>query len=52
MKASPNGHPIRSSDYQAVRDGWISVTPLQPDLTNRDALVRLSSLQATVGRED
>jgi 5'-nucleotidase len=26
------------SDYQAVRDGWISVTPLQPDLTAHDAL--------------
>jgi 5'-nucleotidase len=26
------------SDYQAVRDGYISVTPLQPDLTAHDAL--------------
>ena len=26
------------SDYQAVRDGWISLTPLHPDLTNVGAL--------------
>ena len=32
-KARTSGTPIRRSDYQAVRDGWISVTPLQPDLT-------------------
>lgn len=34
------------SDYQAVRDGWISVTPLQPDLTCRETLRKLSSLEA------
>ncbi|HEX5475327.1 MAG TPA: 5'/3'-nucleotidase SurE [Vicinamibacterales bacterium] len=30
--------PHDRSDYQAVRDGYVSVTPLQPDLTNYDAL--------------
>ncbi len=25
--------PHDRSDYQAVRDGYVSVTPLQPDLT-------------------
>ena len=30
--------PHDRSDYQAVRDGYISVTPLQPDLTAHDAL--------------
>ena len=30
--------PHNRSDYQAVRDGYISVTPLQPDLTAYDAL--------------
>ena len=25
--------PHDRSDYQAVRDGYISVTPLQPDMT-------------------
>ena len=28
--------PHDRSDYQAVRDGFISVTPLQPDMTAHD----------------
>src|SRR5262245_1043215 len=28
-----NWHPHDRSDYEAVRDGFVSVTPLQPDLT-------------------
>ena len=30
--------PHDRSDYQAVKDGWISITPLHPDLTNYAAL--------------
>lgn len=30
--------PHDRSDYQAVRDGYISVTPLQPDMTAHEAL--------------
>jgi 5'/3'-nucleotidase len=30
--------PHDRSDYQATRDGYVSVTPLQPDLTAHDAL--------------
>ena len=30
--------PHDQSDYQAVRDGYASLTPLQPDMTNYDAL--------------
>ena len=30
--------PHDRSDYQAVRDGYVSVTPLQPDLTAHQAL--------------
>ncbi len=30
--------PHDRSDYQAVRDGWISVSPLRPDLTHHAAL--------------
>jgi 5'-nucleotidase len=33
--------PHDRSDYQAVRDGFISVTPLQPDLTAHEALTFL-----------
>jgi 5'-nucleotidase len=33
--------PHDRSDFQAVRDGYVSVTPLQPDLTDYDALKAL-----------
>jgi 5'-nucleotidase len=36
--------PHDRSDYQAVRDGYISVTPLHPDLTDYEALESLASL--------
>ena len=35
--------PHDRSDFQAVRDGYVSVTPLQPDLTDYDALKALQS---------
>ena len=36
--------PHDRSDFQAVRDGYVSVTPLQPDLTDHDALAKLETL--------
>ena len=36
--------PHDRSDYQAVRDGYVSVTPLQPDLTAHDALAAVAAL--------
>ena len=36
--------PHDRSDYQAVRDGYISVTPLQPDMTDYPALAQLEAL--------
>ena len=36
--------PHDRSDYQAVRDGFMSVTPLQPDLTDYNALALLDEL--------
>ena len=36
--------PHDRSDYQAVRDGYISVTPLQPDLTAHDSLALVEEL--------
>lgn len=38
--------PHDRSDYQAVRDGYVSVTPLNPDLTAHDALAVLEELTA------
>jgi 5'-nucleotidase len=37
-------HPHDRSDYQAVRDGYVSVTPLHPDLTAHAALPLIEDL--------
>jgi 5'-nucleotidase len=37
-------HPHDRSDYQAVRDGYVSVTPLHPDLTAHDRLALVEGL--------
>jgi len=36
--------PHDRSDFQAVRDGYVSVTPLQPDMTDHNALAKLEGL--------
>lgn len=36
--------PHDRSDYQAVKDGFVSVTPLHPDLTHYDAIKAVESL--------
>jgi 5'-nucleotidase len=43
--------PDERSDYHAVKAGWISVTPLHPDLTKSEALKFIESLplSASVG---
>jgi 5'-nucleotidase len=38
--------PHDRSDFQAVRDGYVSVTPLQPDMTDHDALETVEALMA------
>jgi 5'/3'-nucleotidase len=37
--------PHDRSDYQAVRNGYVSVTPLQADMTDHEALAKLESLE-------
>jgi len=37
--------PHDRSDFQAVRDGYVSVTPLQPDLTAHDAMTSAEELK-------
>ena len=37
------------SDHQAIRDGYISVTPLHPDLTNHSALKLIEGLTQSMG---
>ena len=39
--------PHDRSDYQAVKDGYVSITPLQPDLTAYDLLDTLEELGLT-----
>ena len=39
-----NWEPHDRSDYQAVRDRYISITPLQPDMTAHDALAYVEGL--------
>ncbi len=41
--------PHDRSDYQAVRDGYVSLTPLQPDLTAFDALGVVEALPLADG---
>ena len=41
--------PHDRSDYQAVRDGYISITPLQPDMTAHEALRYVEDLPLTSG---
>ena len=36
--------PHDRSDYQAVRDGYVSITPLQPDMTAHDAMAYVQGL--------
>ena len=38
--------PHDRSDFQAVRDGYVSVTPLQPDMTDHQAIAKVESLMA------
>lgn len=39
-----NWTPHDRSDYQAVKDGYVSITPLQPDLTDHAALSAMEEL--------
>lgn len=46
-EAQDDWMPHDRSDYQAVREGFVSVTPLHPDLTALPALERVERLLAT-----
>jgi len=47
-------HPHDRSDYEAVREGYVSVTPLQPDLTAHATLaaVEALALRTELGRQN
>jgi 5'/3'-nucleotidase len=48
-EAQDDWEPHDRSDRQAVADGYISVTPLQPDLTDHGALALVEALTQGVG---
>mgnify|MGYP003350549287 CR=1 FL=1 len=41
--------PHDRSDYQAVRDGYVSITPLQPDLTDHSSIELVERLTKDLG---
>jgi 5'-nucleotidase len=49
--AQDHWEPDPRSDYQAVRDGFVSVTPLHPDLTAHAALVAIEELSLGIKGE-
>lgn len=51
-EAEDDWEPDDRSDHRAVRDGYVSITPLQPDLTDHDAigLAETLALATEVGR--
>ena len=43
-EAEDDWEPNDRSDHRAIQDGWVSVTPLQPDLTDHRALATVDAL--------
>jgi 5'-nucleotidase len=48
-EAQDDWEPDPRSDHQAVRDGYVSITPLQPDLTDHAALALVDELTKGAG---
>jgi len=43
-EAEDDWEPLEQSDHRAIQQGWVSVTPLQPDLTDHSALTLVTAL--------
>jgi 5'-nucleotidase len=48
-EAQDDWEPHDRSDRQAIQDGYVSITPLQPDLTDHDALALVEALTQPLG---
>lgn len=48
-EATDDWEPDPRSDHQAIKDGYVSITPLQPDLTDHGALDRVTEMIAKAG---
>jgi 5'-nucleotidase len=47
-EAEDDWEPLEASDHRAIQQGWVSVTPLQPDLTDHAALKIVSALTKAI----
>jgi 5'-nucleotidase len=45
----PVWHPGDGTDFEAVRNGYVSITPLHLDLTHHESIPRLKPLEETLG---
>jgi 5'-nucleotidase len=48
----PVWHPQEGSDFEAVDEGFVSITPLHLDLTHHPSIERLRYLEETLGHAD
>lgn len=45
----PVWHPGEGTDFEAIEQGYIAITPLHLDLTHHESIPRLKSLEETLG---
>ena len=45
----PTWHPGEGTDFEAVQNGYVSITPLHLDLTHHDSIARLKPLEELLG---
>ena len=50
-EAQDDWEPHDQSDHQAICDGFVSITPLQPDLTDHAAMAATEALTERVRSE-
>lgn len=46
----PTWHPGEGTDFEAVQNGFVSITPLHLDLTHHDSIPRLKPLEELLGQ--
>jgi 5'/3'-nucleotidase len=46
---APTWHPGEGTDFEAVQNGFVSITPLHLDLTHHDSISRLKPLEELLG---
>ena len=46
---APTWHPGEGTDFEAVQNGYVSITPLHLDLTHHDSIPRLKPLEEMLG---